>query len=106
MRLIATAVSLAALCAPAFGQDCRFYNQTGQSVDYRPADGELTFFPAYDDSKVECGIVGKTSGNQWSMACEDGPGTFIPGMSEPDKPFVDILVVNNIFFWLKCKETT
>ena len=106
MRSVMTALLLAAMCSPAAAQKCYFFNQTGQYVDYRPTEGALTFYPAYDDSRVECAILGKTDGNEWSLACEDGPGTLIPGTSSPDKPFVDLVVVNKIIFWLKCKETT
>lgn len=105
MRLFVTAVSLAALCGPAIGQDCRFYNFNGQSVDYRPEEKRLTFDPLYTD-KVECGIVGPTQGNGFALACDDGPGSLVLGMSEPGKPFMDIIVFDDIFFWLKCKETT
>jgi len=106
MRMIWTGLALVALSSPVAAQDCRFFNQTGQSIAYKPEDGRLTFFPAYDDSEVQCVVVGKTVGNEYALACDDGPGTLIPGMSTPDKPFIDVVVVNKIFFWLKCKETT
>lgn len=66
----------------------------------------MTFYPAYDDSRVECSLIGYAEGDAYSAACTDGPGEVIAGMSEADKPFVDIIVFHNIFFWLKCKETT
>lgn len=105
MRLIATALSLAALCSPAIGQDCRFFNFNGQSVDYRPNEGRLTFDPTFSD-KVECAIVGPTKGNGFALACEDGPRSLVIGMSELGKPFVDIIVFDDVFYWLKCEGTT
>lgn len=105
MRLFVTALSLVALCSPAIGQDCRFFNFNGQSVDYRPQEGRLIFDPTFAD-KVECGIVGPTQGNGYALACEDGPRSLVLGMSEPKKPFVDIIVFDDVFYWLKCKETT
>lgn len=92
MRLFVTALSLAALCFPAIGQDCRFYNSTGQSIDFRPTESAMTYFPAYDDSRYECRILGPQTGNAYGVACQDGPAKLVIGMSEPDKPFVDILV--------------
>lgn len=106
MRVILTGLALVALCSPAIGQDCRFYNATGQSIDFRPKESAMTLYPAYDDSKYECRILGPQRGNAYGVACDDGPGHLVIGMSEPDKPFVDILVFDDIFFWLKCKETT
>lgn len=105
MRLIWTALSLAALSSPAIAQDCKFFNFNGQSVDYRPEEKRLTFDPTFSD-KVECGILGPTQGNGFALACEDGPRSLVVGMSEVDKPFVDILVFDQVFYWLKCKETT
>lgn len=105
MRSLMTALLLAALCSPALGQDCRFYNQNGQNIDYRPLDGEVVLDPLYDDP-VRCAFLGKPQGNGYELACDDGPRTLVIGMSEPDKPFVDILVMDNVFYWLKCEETT
>lgn len=105
MRLIWTAASLAALCSPVAAQDCRFFNQSGQNIDYRPLEGEVILDPLYDD-KVACAFIGKpTKGNGYDLACADGPRTLVIGMSQPDKTFVDILVLDNVFYWLKCEET-
>lgn len=98
-------MTVAALSTPATAQDCKFFNFNGQSVDYRPAEGRLTFDPTFAD-KVECGIVGPTQGNGFALACEDGPRSLVVGMSELGKPFVDIIVFDEVFYWLKCKETT
>jgi hypothetical protein len=106
MRFLATALSLAALCSPAVAQDCRFFNANGQSLEYRPLDGEVVFDPLYAD-KVMCAFIGQpVKGNGYELACDDGPSALVIGMSEPDKPFVDILVFDSVFFWLKCEETT
>ena len=105
MRLIWTALLSAALCSPAVAQDCKFVNLSSQTIDYRPDAGRLTFDPAFADA-VECAVLGPTEGNGYSLVCEDGPRTLVMGMSEPDKPFVDILVMDNVFYWLKCEETT
>lgn len=106
MRSIVTALLFAALCSPAAAQDCRFFNATGQSIDFRPDESAMTFFPAYDDSRYECRILGEQTGNAYGVACDDGPGRLVIGLSQPDKPFVDILVFDDVFFWLKCEETT
>lgn len=105
MRLIWTGLALAALSSPAIGQDCRFFNFNGQSVDYRPEEKRLTFDPTFSD-KVECAVVGPTQGNGFALACDDGPRSLVVGMSELGKPFVDIIVFDEVFYWLKCKETT
>lgn len=105
MRLIATALSLAALCFPADAQDCRFFNVNDQSLSYRPTVGELTFHPVYDDA-VECGFVREVRGNEWLLSCGDGAHSVIVGSSEPDKAFADILVFDGVFFWLECRKTT
>lgn len=106
MRSVMTALLLAAFCSPAIGQDCRFFNQNGQNIDYRPLDGEVVLDPLYDD-KVMCAFIGEpVKGNGYELACDDGPRTLVIGMSEPDKPFVDILVMDNVFYWLRCEETT
>jgi hypothetical protein len=104
--MIWTGLALVALCSPVAAQDCRFYNHAGQNLDYRPLDGEVVFDPLYTD-KVMCAFIGQpTKGNGYELACDDGPSTLVIGMSEPDKPFVDILVFDNVFYWLKCEETT
>lgn len=100
-----TALVTAALCLPAVGQDCRFFNQSGQNLDYRPEQGELIIDPLYRDA-VRCGFIGEGDGNSYPLACEDGPHELVIGMSAPDKPFVDILVLDKVFYWLKCEETT
>lgn len=106
MRSVTTAIALAALCSPALAQDCRFYNHAGQNLDYRPLDGEVIVDPVYD-APFNCAFIGNPmKGNGYEVACEDGPHKLVIGMSEPDKPFVDILVFDDVFYWLKCEETT
>ncbi len=103
--MIWTGLALVALSSPVAAQDCRFFNVNGQSLEYRPTLGEITFHPLYDDA-VQCGFVKETRGNEWALSCDDGARTVVVGSSEPDKPFADIRVFNGVFFWLDCKETT
>jgi hypothetical protein len=106
MRMILTGLALVALCSPVAAQTCYFYNKTGQYIDFQPESGRMTFYPAYDDSRVECSLIGQAEGDAYAAACTDGPGEVVAGMSEPDKPFVDVIVFHNIFFWLECRKTT
>lgn len=105
MRLILTALTVAALSGPAAAQDCKFFNMNDQSLDYRPDEGRLTFDPTFAD-KVECAILGPAQGNGFALACDDGPRSLVWGKSEIDKNFIDILVFDSVFYWLKCEETT
>lgn len=103
--MIWTGLALVALSSPVAAQDCRFYNTAGQSLDYRPLDGEVVFETLYDGA-VKCAFIGGGEGNGYPLACDDGPRTIVVGASEPEKEFADILVFDNVFFWLKCEETT
>lgn len=104
MRSILTAALLAGMCSTALAQDCRFFNHSGQSIDYRPLEGEV-LVDTVTDGVVRCAFIGGGDGNGYPLACDDGPRELVTGMSEPHKPFVDILVLDNIFFWLRCEET-
>jgi hypothetical protein len=106
MRMILTALAIVCLSGPAAAQKCLYFNQNGQSLDYRPTLGEVTWDPLYDDA-VACAFIGQpTSGNKYELACGDGPRSLVIGASEPNKPFSDILVFSDVFYWLKCEETT
>lgn len=89
-----------AVAAPS----CLFFNRGGQSIAW---DGvSVTFDPLFTDPVV-CSLekLPPHFGDGYNASCgKEGSVTFTAGSSRPGAEEADIVVFNNIFFWLKCAK--